>query len=52
MFVPVAVKFATVDDELAQKVWDEAPVGAGVVLFTVIVISFLQVTPLLVTSHQ
>ena len=50
--VPVATKSATVGAGIAQKVCVAAPVGAGVVLFTVIVTDFLQVTPFTVTSHQ
>ena len=50
--VPKAVKLATVMAVPAQKVWVAEAVGAGVLLFTVMVTSFLQVVPFTVTSHQ
>ena len=52
MTVPVAVKLATVGAGLTQKVCVAVVTGAGVVLFTVIITSFLHVVPFTVTSHQ
>ena len=52
MLVPVADKLATVGTGLTQKVWVAEAVGAGVVLLTVMVTSFLHVAPFTVTSHQ
>ena len=50
--VPVADRLATVMAVPAQKVWVADAVGAGVLLFTVMVSSFLHVEPFTVTSHQ